>query len=243
MILTNSICVFRGLVESSRPISQGRWRRWQGFFSSDFLERNKASRWRGIWRRWRWQRRGWHSAAEGVGSNDQAKGAAVQQDEEKPAGQPPLAADRDQSRQQQRLGQWLLTDSYCRKCGNGRNDECCGRELENISNRLGQETLTCIPKHSHTPSSCLSTNFADVLLSPLSPGTDSEGAIWKKRVQIVMFFFLVFFVISKKGQWMSPSCFVFLQKKTIGLYLTHIKGPIFKCIQRCTRSTNSPMIW
>lgn len=27
---------------------------------------------------------------------------------------------------------------------------------------------------------------------------------------------------------MSPSCFVFLQKKIIGLYLTHIKGPIFK---------------
>lgn len=40
-----------------------------------------------------------------MGSDDQAEGAAVQQDEEKPAGQLALAADRDQSGQQQLLGQ------------------------------------------------------------------------------------------------------------------------------------------
>lgn len=189
-------------MESSRPISQGRWRRWQGFFPSVFLKRNKATRWRGIWRSWRW--RGWLSAAEGVGSNDQAKGAAVQQDEEKPAGQPALAADRDQSRQQQRLRQWLLTDSYCRKCGNRRNGECCGRELENISNRLGQETLN-IP--TLPPLACLRT--LQMFSFVLSQGTDFEGAIWNERADFCFCHFkeravdesYMFFCFSSKENW------------------------------------------
>ncbi len=64
------------------------------------------------------------------------------------------------------------------------------------------------------------TDFADVFFSPLS-----RNQLWERYLDQERADCFFSFVISKTGQWMSPSRFIFLQKKIIWLYLTQIEGP------------------
>lgn len=59
--------------------------------------------------------------------------------------------------------------------------------LENICDRLGQRTLTCVLKHSHTPTNLACLQTLQIFFLLLSTGDSFKGAIWNKRGQIECF--------------------------------------------------------